>query len=86
MPCICQFFGIAVYIYYNDHSPPHFHAKYSGDEALYEIDSLRIYRGGLPRRAHTLVIEWADLHRAELIDDWHRAGVGSDLRPIEPLE
>jgi len=73
-------------MYYNDHSPPHFHARYSGDEALYEIDSLRIYRGGLPRRAHNLVIEWADLHRAELIDDWHRANAGSDLRQIEPLE
>jgi Domain of unknown function (DUF4160) len=35
-------------MYFNDHSPPHFHAKYAGDEALYEIDSLRIYRGGLP--------------------------------------
>ena len=53
---------------------------------LYEIDSLRIYRGGLPRRAHNLVIEWADLHRAELIDDWSRARAGSDLRPIEPLD
>jgi hypothetical protein len=65
MPCICQFFGIVIYMYFNDHSPPHFHARYSGHEALYEIDSLRIYRGGLPRRAHNLVIEWADLHRAE---------------------
>lgn len=86
MPCICQFFGIAIYMYFNDHSPPHFHAKYAGGEALYEINSLRIYRGGLPRRAHNLVIEWADLHRAELIDDWHRARAGSDLRPIEPLD
>jgi len=73
-------------MYYNDHSPPHFHALYAGSEALYEIDSLRIYRGGLPRRAHNLVIEWADLHRTELIDDWHRARAGSDLREIEPLD
>jgi len=86
MPCICQFFGIAIYMYFNDHSPPHFHARYAGGEALYEIDSLRIYRGGLPRRAHNLVIEWADLHRAELIEDWQRARAGSDLKPIEPLD
>ncbi len=86
MPCISQFFGIAIYMYYNDHSPPHFYAMYAGGEALYEIDTLRIYRGGLPRRAHNLVVEWADQHRAELVDDWNRARAGSDLRPIEPLE
>ncbi len=39
-----------------------------------------------PGETHNLVIEWADLHRAELIDDWDRARAGSDLRPIEPLE
>ena len=73
-------------MYYNDYSPPHFHAKYAGSEALYEIDSLRIYRGGLPRRAHSLVIEWADSHRAELEDDWTKARAGQDLEPINPLE
>ena len=45
MPCVCRFFGIVIYIYCDDHAPPHFHAKYSGTEALYEIETLRIYRG-----------------------------------------
>ena len=73
-------------MYYNDHSPAHFHALYAGAEALYEIDSLRVYRGSLPRRAHNLVIEWADIHRAELENDWARARAGHDLEPIKPLE
>jgi hypothetical protein len=86
MPCVSQFFGIAIYMYYNDHAPPHFHAEYGGNEALYEIATLRIYAGSLPRRAHNLVIEWADLYRAELMSDWERARRGEPLIYISPLE
>ena len=82
MPCISQFFGILIYMYYNDHAPPHFHAEYGGNEALYEIETLRIYAGNLPRRAHNLVIEWADSHLA----DWERARTGEPLVKIEPVE
>ena len=86
MPHISQFFGILIYMYYNDHSPPHFHAEYSGNEALYEIETLRVYAGELPRRVHNLVLEWADLHRQELMEDWQRARNGETLSEIKPLE
>lgn len=86
MPCVSHFFGIAIYMYFNDHTPPHFHAEYGGNEALYEIETLRIYAGYLPRRAHNLVIEWADLHRYELMENWQRARRGLALIDIEPLE
>jgi hypothetical protein len=86
MPSICRFFGIVIYIYHGDHLPPHFHAIYAGEEALYEIGTLRIYRGRLPRRAHNLVLEWADAHRAELMENWQRAIRNEPLHPIEPLE
>ena len=86
MPCICQFFGIAIYMYHNDHWPAHFHAEYAGSEARYEIDTMRVNKGRLPRRAHSLVIEWADIHRAELLANWHRARRGEPLMRIEPLD
>jgi len=86
MPCISQFYGIAIYLYYNDHRPPHFHAEYGGNEALYEIETLRVYRGRLPRRVHAMVIEWADLHRAELMRNWERARDGLPLVNIKPLK
>lgn len=86
MPCVSQFFGIVIYMYYNDHLPPHFHAEYDGSEALYEIETLRIYVGKLPRRAHNLVIEWADLHRAELMENWERARRGEPLIDIDSLD
>lgn len=86
MPCICEFFGIVIYMYYNDHSPPHFHAEYAGSEARYEIETLRLNNGRLPRRAHSLVMEWADMHRAELMENWQRARQGEPLIKIESLD
>ena len=85
MPCVSEFLGIAIYFHFSDHCPPHFHAEYGGSEALYEIETLRILRGRLPRRVHNLVIEWADLHRAELMENWRRARQGQSLFDIEPL-
>ena len=86
MPCICQFFGISIYIYYNDHLPPHFHAEYGEHEGVYVIETLEILRGSLPRRAHALVIEWASAHRSELRANWDRARESVRLEQIEPLE
>lgn len=85
MPCVSRFYGIEIYMHYNDHAPPHFHAEYSGDEALYEIDTLRVYVGQLPRRVHNMVIEWADLHRDGLWKNWLLARRGEELNDIEPL-
>ncbi|MHC1727422.1 MAG: DUF4160 domain-containing protein [Syntrophobacteraceae bacterium] len=86
MPSICAFFGIMIYMYYNDHSPPHFHAEYAGNEVLIDIQTLRVMSGNIPRRAHAMVIEWADQHRAELVINWERTRGGERLMQIEPLE
>ena len=50
MPRISQFLGILIYMYYNDHLPPHFHAKYAESEVLIKIDTLTVFRGELPRK------------------------------------
>ena len=50
MPRISQFFGIMIYMYYNDHLPPHFHAKHAEYEALIRIDTLAILKGELPQQ------------------------------------
>lgn len=86
MPSICEFFGIIIYVYYNDHAPPHFHAEYAEHEALFLIETLEVYSGSLPRRARALVVEWASLHRSELYDNWERARRGEPLASIEPLD
>ena len=63
MPEISRFFGIIIAMYYNEHNPPHFHAKYQEDEAQFTIDTLEIIKGKLPVRAKALVLEWASEHR-----------------------
>lgn len=86
MPEISRFFGIVVRMYFSDHEPPHFHAAYGDMEALVAIESLEILRGELPRRALSLVLEWATLHRSALREDWQLARAGMAPKPIEPLE
>jgi hypothetical protein len=57
VPRISQFYGIAIYMYYRDHPPPHFHAIYGEFEALIDVASGAVIEGVLPRRANDLVAE-----------------------------
>jgi hypothetical protein len=86
MPVVSRFFGILIAFYWNDHQPPHFHAKYSGDEALIAIESGEVLRGALPVRALSLVDEWRKLHIDELLADWEHARRHEALAYIDPLE
>ena len=85
LPKVSEFFGIAIYVYWRDHGPPHFHAVYGGDEAAFAIHDSRVLSGRLPPRATGLVIEWATLHREELRDIWRQAENLEPLGVIEPL-
>ena len=85
MPRISTFFGIVIWMYYNDHQPPHFHATYGGQEALILIGSGDLYEGQLSRRALRLVQEWEELHRPELMTNWDLARQAQPLVSIAPL-
>ncbi|MFL5329693.1 MAG: DUF4160 domain-containing protein [Gemmataceae bacterium] len=86
MPRICQFYGIAVYMYYRDHAPPHFHAIYGEHDAAIAIADGSVIAGDLPRTASRLVEEWVKSHRDELQRDWDLARAGQPLDAIEPLK
>ena len=86
MPSISQFFGVVIYMYFNDHMPSHFHAEYGEYEAVYEIETLETLRGGLPLRANGMVLEWALSHRAELRANWERAREQVPLEQVAPLD
>jgi hypothetical protein len=85
MPTISEFFGILIRMYWDDHPPPHFHAIYGEHEAQYNIATLDVIHGKLPRRAHALVVEWASLHKDELMKNWERCQVPAPAVPIDPL-
>jgi hypothetical protein len=85
MPIISRFFGIILYMYWRDHSPPHFHAKYGGDEVIIEIASGNV-TGKISKRALLLIQEWRELHEKELLENWDLAVQRKNIREIPPLE
>lgn len=85
MPRICFFHGISIYMYFYDHMPAPFHAVYGDHDAEIEVDTLSIIAGELLPRIRRLVLEWAEIHRAELAANWDKARRGDTLDTIEPL-
>lgn len=86
MPKVSEFFGIAIYVYHDDHPPPHFHARYQGRWVRVALDDLAVLSGDIGPRALGLALEWARLHRAELSLAWEQAMAGQALPHIAPLE
>ena len=85
MPTICAFYGILIRMFFNDHPPPHFHARYGEFEATIEIGTLNVMEGHLPPRALNLVKEWAMMHTEELLEDWRLCREKAPPSRIEPL-
>lgn len=85
MPEISRFYGIIIYMYMNEHNPPHFHVWYENYKAIITIKD-GIITGSLPRRALNLVYEWLDLHTHELLDNWERLANYESPQKIEPLK
>lgn len=71
MPEISRFFGIVIRMYWPDHAPPHFHAKYGAYEVLYSIsDGSPIETVCLPNRIN--------LYRLGLLytlPNWQQTGI-----------
>lgn len=85
MPEISRFHGIVIGMFYEEHGVAHFHAVSGDYEISVEVDSGYV-RGKFPARARRLVLEWAALHKAELIENWKLARQGLPLARIAPLE
>lgn len=85
MPVISRFYGISIMMFFKDHNPPHFHAKYEGRIAVFNIRTHRLLAGALPPQAGRLVREWLKMHEKELLENWHRAQNDRELKSIQPL-
>ncbi|MCK4966869.1 DUF4160 domain-containing protein [bacterium] len=85
MPIISRFFGIIVAMYWREHVPAHFHAKYGDKEVIVEIETGKV-TGAMTKRALSMVQEWRKLHKEELLNDWQLAEQNKPLEKIEPLE
>jgi hypothetical protein len=85
VPELSRFYGIVVRMYFNGHEPPHFHATYSGSSVRIGIESLSVQSGAFPPRALGLVVEWAALHRGDLLAAWRRVQHFEAPGKVEPL-
>ena len=73
-------------MFWTDHAPPHFHAKYGSSRCAINVRSLEVMFGELPRRAMALTLEWATEHREALMEDWNLCATRQTPKPIPPLE
>ena len=84
MPEISRFYGIVIRMYANDHPPPHFHAEYGDVSAQIDIRTGQVLEGTLPTRGLRLVLEWVEVHRQELLENF--AGLQMDVPRFRKIE
>ena len=84
MPVLSRFYGIIIRMYFQqaEHNPPHIHALYGEDVAAIDIQTGEVLEGYLPPKALAMVLEWAALHKTELLHMWDT----QEFKPLSPLE
>ena len=88
MPELSRFFGIIVRMFVEaggPHHRPHFHAYYQDEVAVFALDNLECLGGSLPKPQQRLAEAWAEIHRAELQQDWDLLQSGQPSFKIDPL-
>lgn len=85
MPEVSLFYGIRITMYYDDHNPPHFHAEYSGNRCVVDIEEGAIITGFMPNRQLRMILAWVEIHRDELMQNWELAKDSKELVKINPL-
>ena len=70
---------------FSDHQPPHFHAWYGDYKIIVNIKD-GVVKGEMPGRAVKLILEWFELHREDLMENWCRSQNVKILEKIEPLK
>ncbi len=86
MPTICMFRGIKIFINWNDHMPPHFHASYGGEEVLVSINDIEVLEGTFPKKQLKMLLGWAAFHQEELKENWELAAKQQELFAIDPMK
>ena len=69
MPVISSFFGIIIRMNFREHNPPHLHAEYQGNNAVFNFDG-EITEGTMPNKQKKLIVAWIEIHKDELIANW----------------
>lgn len=67
------------------HHTPHFHARYSGNEAVFTLNG-KLLTGHLGTRAERLIKEWAEERKIDLEYAWSQAVIGKEVPWIPPIK
>lgn len=86
MPIISTFYGIKIFIYYDDHNKPHFHAKYGEYKCIISIEDIELINGNMPSKQLKIILAWASIHQTKLQKNWYLASIGESLFPIIPIK
>jgi hypothetical protein len=86
MPIVSQFFGIKIYMYWDDHFPEHFHAEYGEFKVIVSIKESAAIKGALPAKQLKLVLAWCEIHKDELMENWNHAMKNEEISKIDPLK
>ena len=83
MPEVARFYGIVIKMFFKpkEHEPSHIHALYGEYMGEFNIKTMKMIQGDLPRKAQELVTEWLSIHQAELQEMWD----SQTVRKLPPL-
>ena len=83
MPEISRFYGIVIKMFFKpkEHEPSHIHALYGEYMGEFNIRTLEMIEGDLPKKAQELVTEWLKLHQTALQTMWDEQKIGK-LQPL----
>jgi hypothetical protein len=68
------------------HKLPHIHIRFAEEEAVFSIPEGEVLEGSLPKNKLKLAVAWIELHKEELMANWHLAVNGNQVFPIDPLK
>ena len=77
MPEISRFYGIIIKMFFKpkEHEPSHIHALYGEYMGIFDLKSLEMTEGDLPRKAQELVKEWLTTHQNDLLKMWDEQNI-----------
>ena len=83
MPEISRFYGIVIKMFFKpkEHEPSHIHALYGENVGIFDLRTLNMTEGDLPKKAQELVKEWLTAHQDELLKMWEKQDIGK-LPPL----
>ena len=83
MPEIARFYGIVIKLFFKpkEHEPSHIHALYGEYMGEFNIRTMEMIEGDLPKKAQELVREWLTLHQDALQSMWER----QQIEKLPPL-